>query len=415
MQNVHDKQPVVFQTRWTMNYLAGPMTRIQIPSLNKLSGTSGSSSEESASLHTTSTEKTGVSVPPTGVPENAPVGIASREPTRLPASGSSTRPPVPAGIAEFFLPMNLSFTKAVAGGGDSLPDAVMEGIIYRPGLVASAQIRFSDRRYGLDVRQTRSVLVTTPDKRAVIRWDDYVRSIPEEQAMDPAPDPQSSFVSLDTPLGDARQLNALEKDFSDWVYRTSRIMVRANTVLGVYATPEVSQADFMRACAEAARQARDAELQKATTTIDRQIAALKEKMKREERELQQDQTELGERKREEFVSGAETVFSLLGGKRSRRISEAMSKHRMTEQSKADVEESLDAIAEFKQQFAQLEETRLRILEEGQSRWGEAVNDIREIPILPKKTDIYVPLFGVAWIPYYQVGSGGRKYEIPAFQ
>ncbi len=38
MQNVHEKQPVVFQTRWTMNFLAGPLTRTQIPALNKLVG-----------------------------------------------------------------------------------------------------------------------------------------------------------------------------------------------------------------------------------------------------------------------------------------------------------------------------------------------------------------------------------------
>ena len=52
MQNVHEKQPVVFQTRWTMNFLAGPMTRTQIPALNKLVGASGQhfaySSQQSA-------------------------------------------------------------------------------------------------------------------------------------------------------------------------------------------------------------------------------------------------------------------------------------------------------------------------------------------------------------------------------
>ena len=44
MQNVHEKLPVVFQTRWTMNFLAGPMTRTQIPALNKLVGASGQQS-----------------------------------------------------------------------------------------------------------------------------------------------------------------------------------------------------------------------------------------------------------------------------------------------------------------------------------------------------------------------------------
>ena len=36
LHNIHAKQPALFQSRWAMNYLAGPMTRTQIPALNKL-------------------------------------------------------------------------------------------------------------------------------------------------------------------------------------------------------------------------------------------------------------------------------------------------------------------------------------------------------------------------------------------
>jgi hypothetical protein len=38
LRNVHDKQPSLFHTRWQMNYLAGPLTRAQIPALNNLVG-----------------------------------------------------------------------------------------------------------------------------------------------------------------------------------------------------------------------------------------------------------------------------------------------------------------------------------------------------------------------------------------
>ncbi len=38
LHNVHAKQPELFQTRWAMNFLAGPLTRNQIPALNKLVG-----------------------------------------------------------------------------------------------------------------------------------------------------------------------------------------------------------------------------------------------------------------------------------------------------------------------------------------------------------------------------------------
>jgi hypothetical protein len=36
LHNIHAKQPELLQTRWTMNFLAGPLTRNQIPTLVKL-------------------------------------------------------------------------------------------------------------------------------------------------------------------------------------------------------------------------------------------------------------------------------------------------------------------------------------------------------------------------------------------
>jgi len=408
---------VIFQTRWTMNFLAGPLTRTQIPALNKLVG-SGQLVAVSDQQTATSDRQPVVNGQQVVAPipfASPPPAVVNRQSSIVNQQSSVTRPPVPAGFPEFFLPMNLSFTKALSVSGRTIPvEALLAGVLYHPVILASAQVRFLDRRYSLDMQQVRSALVTVLDKRGVVRWDDFVRVVPDEKEMDPLPDLQGRFAALDGPISDARQMMALQKDFADWAYRTSKVTIRANRALGVFATPDVSQAEFMGACAEAARQARDADLAKATATIDRQIVALKEKLAREERELQQDQTELDERKREELVSGAETVFSLLGGRRSRRISAAMSKHRMTTQSKADVNESVDVIAEYKLQLAQLEQARQQALGEAGSKWGEVVNDVTELPILPKKTDVYVNLFGVAWMPYYQVKAAEQVVEIPAF-
>jgi len=447
MQNVHEKLPIVFQTRWTMNFLAGPMTRTQIPALNKLVGASSQKSVISGQQPSVSSQPAvpatvvagaaaqvqpqtpaqpdQVTVPeppaqPVSIP-NAPavpvvtLTVQPAMPGSAPATGSVTRPPIPTGFPEFFLPLNLSFTKALAASGKGMPEqAMLGGILYRAVILALAQVRFLDRRYSLDMQQVKSVLVNAPDKHTIIRWDDFVRAIPDEKAMDPAPDPQARFAAPDGPVADAHLLSALQKDFADWVYRKSKVTVRANTVLGVFATPEVSQADFMKACADGARDARDADLAKTTGTLDRQIAALQEKLARAERDLQQNQTELDDRKREELVSDAETVFSLLGGKRTRRISSTMSKHRMTEQTKAQVDDGAAAIAEFKQQLVQLQQVRQQALDEAGTKWGNAVNKVSEIPILPKKTDVYVSLFGVAWMPFYQVKAGDLLVEIPAF-
>jgi hypothetical protein len=118
---------------------------------------------------------------------------------------------------------------------------------------------------------------------------------------------------------------------------------------------------------------------------------------------------------EEMGTHAENVLGLFGGSRStRRLSSSLTKRRMTEQAKAEVEESLDAIDLYKKEIQALERERQAIIEEINSRWGDMVNDTSEVTVAPKKTDIFVELFGVAWMPYYLVESGGGAVELPAF-
>ena len=426
-----------FQTRWTMNFLAGPLTRAQIPALNKLVSASFQSSvisDQSLVLAPAQAPEpvavpegfepipTSIGQPPSAI-SHPPSAISHQPSAASIQQASLTRPAIPAGISEFFLPLNTSFTKAAAASaehslsGESLPpQAAAAGIVYHPAILASAQVRFLDRKYNLDMEQIKSALVTNPEKRGVVRWDDCAARPPAPDEMDPAPDPKARFAALDAPFSDARLMTALQKDFADWVYRASKVTVRANQALGVFATPDVSQAEFMKTCAEAARQARDAEIAKATAALDRQIKTLKDKIAREERELKMDETELSQRKGEELATHAENVLGVFGGRRAtRRLSSSLSKHRMTEQAKEDVQESIDALKQYDQELVTLEQQRQQALEAASGQWGDVVNDITEIPILPKKTDIYVNLFGVAWMPYYLVQSGAVTIELPAFE
>jgi hypothetical protein len=177
----------------------------------------------------------------------------------------------------------------------------------------------------------------------------------------------------------------------------------------------VSQAEFMKACAEAAREARDAGIVKKTAQLDRQLKTLEDKLAREERELREDEAELSHRKLEEAGTHFENITGLFGGRRkASRLSSSLTKRRMTEQAKADVEESLDSIDQFKRQIADVQKRREEVIAEINDRWGRVVNEITEVTIAPKKTDVFVKLFGVAWMPYYVIKSGADTFELPAF-
>lgn len=411
MQNVHEKAPILFQTRWAMNFLAGPITRTQIPALNALVGARA--------------EIPAPKRAPASGPDREPVAakMAFATPAASPVkaadavgAGSVTKPPLPAGVSEYFLPQTLSLPAAFQAAGQTMPaEALIEAVLYRPALLAAAQVRFLDRKYGVDSEVLRAVLVLSPAKRGALRWEDFPYRGPALEKIETTPPPAARFAMLSAPLDDVKTLTALQRDFVDWVYRTTTVKARANEALKVYAGPDVSQAEFMKACADTARQARDAEIEKQSAALERRIKALQEKLAREERELRQDEAEYNQRKIEELGTHAENVLGLFGGRRAtRKLSTSLAKRRLTEQAKADVEESIEAIAQYKQELAELEEQRQQLVEEINARWGEMVNQISEITLTPKKTDIFVQFFGVAWLPYYVVRSGEETFELPAF-
>jgi hypothetical protein len=409
VNNVHESKPQLFQTRWAMNYLAGPLTRTQLPALNELAG----------AIKSKIVAATTAAAPqrPAGPPvAQAPEAVAPHPSVkRTPSAFSATRPAVPAGLAEHFLPTDQTLSQAASAAGRALPaDAQNLGLIYRPALVAQARIRFLNRSFSLDYDLVRTALVSEPDRRGQIHWENFPADPLDPGKLASQPAPGARFSALDVPLSDAKSMGAIEKDFTDWVYRTSEASVWTNKELKLYAGPETNQAEFRQMCSEAAREGRDTEAKKAAETIDRKIDALNDKLARETRELEQDEAEHSQRKMEEFGTAADTVFNFLKGRKmGRRISSSMTKRRMTTQAKADVEESRKAIAAYKQEIAELEKEKAQVVEEVSQRWGEIANQVDILKVPPAKKDVLLDLFGVAWIPYYLVKAGSEELELPA--
>jgi hypothetical protein len=415
LHNVHAKHPILMQSRWAMNFLAGPMTRNRIPDLNKLANATAPlpTKPEPAPV-----SQAFVSSESFSSTESRMQNVERIQSPVLPPPAlqmSLTKPPVPAGIREYFLPQIYSLPEAFKSAGQILPaEAMIESVVYRPSLVASASVRILDRKLGVDSELTRAALVNSPDKRGSVRWEEYSFNSHMFDNVEPSPAPSARFGIIDTPLNDARLMNALQKDFADWVLRNSSVKARANQALKVFAGPDVSQAEFMRACADAAREARDAEIAKQTALLDRQLKTLEDKLAREGRELAEDQVDHEHRKWEERGSLAELGAGWVGLGRKKSLSSQFSKRRLTEKAKAEVEESIEAIAQYKKQIAELEKRREAEIAEINDRWGRMVNDITEVTVTPKKTDVFVNLFGVAWMPYYIVQTGAETIELPAF-
>ena len=137
MNNVHDDRPEIFETRWVLSYLRGPLTRTQIKTLMdpvKSGGLAGK--------------------PPTSHSVSSSPGSHSS------TTGAATHPPVLSPeISQYFVPIR----------GAQPKDSTL---VYVPRLLASAGVHFLDGRRKIDESRELTVLVPLTDDAKPVEWDE---------------------------------------------------------------------------------------------------------------------------------------------------------------------------------------------------------------------------------------------------
>jgi len=101
-------------------------------------------------------------------------------------------------------------------------EVMIDGVIYRPTLLASAEVHVLDRKHGVDSELTRTVLVKSPEKRGSVRWEDHPLNGEVLDRVETTPVPAARFSSIDAPLNDVKLMTALQKDFTDWSFEIRR-------------------------------------------------------------------------------------------------------------------------------------------------------------------------------------------------
>jgi hypothetical protein len=316
-------------------------------------------------------------------------------------------------VAEYFLPNNLTMMEAFRATGKPLPDEAKSlGLLYKPVLLAQVDIRFLQRKYNLDHEEKRLALVPEPDRRGVVRWEQFLTSPIQPLILDAQPAPESRYSVLDAPLSDGKMMRSLKSDFVDWAYRRSSVTVFANQTLKHFAGPPMTEGEFRKQVSEEAREGRDAEVKKLEGVYKKKFNALQRKLNKEKRELEEDRSEHAQRRMEELGTHIENIF---GGKASsRRFSTSLRKRRMTSQAKSDIKESKEVIEELEYEMDSLREEAEIAIGEVEEKWEEIASEIEEISVSPYKKDILIDTFGVAWMPYHNIDVGGLTIELPGF-
>jgi hypothetical protein len=395
LHNVHEDQPLIFHTRWAMSYLRGPLTRIQVEDLVG--------------------EKEAVPVqdmaPAATVKEASP----ARAPQML-AGLNAVPPQLPSSVKQAYLPATVSLQAALARmtGARSQPGVTGE-LLYRPALAGLAQVRYVHSKSRQTQAEQVAYLLPLEHAGQALDWAGSRVDL-EMDGLGRQPEPEALFAELPSDMAASTRYTALKKEFEDYLYYNLSITLWYNPHIELYSEAGEKEKSFLRRCRKAAEKAHKADAAKLQEKYEREVERLEDKLRREERELDEDKIEYDARKQEELLSGVESVISLFGGsRRSTRLSTASRKRRMTRQARADMEESEETIEELQEQIKTLKEEARQELDELAEAWGERIEELEEVEVRPRRTDVLTEYLGLAWLPHWQTTAGGQVLSLPAFE
>jgi ribosomal protein L40E len=256
LHNVHQPKPVVFQSRWALSFLRGPMTRDHVATLMKpvkerLSGKPTAIRVRPA-VAIPLCRKCHAELPPGTAPcpkcgeprALAPARVQDeafkqklqQQAQPVVVARPQPRPELPDDVPQFFLPPRRP-----------LPEGA--SVVYQPRLLALAEVSFVDRRRGLDHRRTYRLLADAPAPGQAINWLNAEAVEAEPLA---APLLGAGWAPVPESVNSAKRLKALEKSFAEFLYASARLRLFENKKLGLVSAPQEDIQTFLKRCQEAA-------------------------------------------------------------------------------------------------------------------------------------------------------------------
>jgi hypothetical protein len=236
-----------------------------------------------------------------------------------------------------------------------------------------------------------------------VDWGAAGDAVVDRGSLSTQPTEGAQFAELPRGALNAKTLAAFERDFAGHVYRDVTVSVMFHPQLKSAGVPDEKPHEFRARVESEVRVRRDAEIAQVKVKYQREIARVEKQLRKEERELEQDQADLAGRKREETVGVVESAFNFLTGRRqSYAVTYAARRRRLTQKAESEVQESADTIADLQDMLDQLQGALQDETAEINQRWAGIFDSAQEIALKARKSDITVDVFGLAWVPFWHV-------------
>ena len=385
MNNVHDDAPVVFETRWAMSYLRGPLTRDQIKIL--MDGRRGRL--------------------PSDAPAAAGSAPAAKPARTAPVSGSAApaapRPVLPPDVPQHFLPVR----GARAGA-----------LVYQPMLLGAAQVRFTDPRRGVEVAQDGVFLTAITDEAIGVDWEQARETPVALGDLETDPVAGAEFGELPGVAGRKKSFESWSRDFAGWLFRTRRLELHVSADLKLVSRPDESEGDFRVRIQHAGREGRDEALEALRKKYAPKVAVLQEKIRRAQQAVERESGQATQQGLQVAISLGATVLGALLGRKAvsattlGRATTAARGAGRTMKEAQDVSRARETVESLQQALADLE-TELKAETEAvaaKSDPGQA--PLETLALKPTKQNITVRLVTLAWAPHRRDSQGAL---VPAWE
>ena len=372
LHNVHDPKPVVFETRWTMSYLRGPMSREEIKRL----------AEQAAPAPTPNSRR------PTPKVERS---VANAEiPT--PNVQGAARPVLPPGIEQYFIPD---------------PGAGQAGVVapnYRPVALGAARVMFTDTKLGIDT--SRDVLLAAPitDGPVAVDWpqaerlDTPVSSLQRQPASSDA-----TFAPVPAAAQQPKSYAAWTKTLSQYLSQSERIEVLTHRDTKLTSAKHEDERAFIARVQDARRSLRDEGVDVVRKKFATKREALAERIRKAGAAVEREQQQASDSKTQTMLSfGAAALGAMFGkkilatGNIGRATTAARGVGRSMKEA-GDVKRASENVEALEQQLQELDDT---IREETQriAASHEAPVEVERLQLAPKRGQISVQFVGLGWQP-----------------
>jgi hypothetical protein len=382
MNNVRYDAPITLETRWTMSYLRGPLTRNQIKVLmDPVKAQMPRSAAPAA-------QSPAFTAPPSGQ-------AAAAAPARQ-AAAPSGRPVIPPDVSQYFVPARGS------QAGNTL--------LYRPAVLGVAQVHFMDAKSGIDTTDDTAAITDITDDPIPVNWDNARDAGFSISDLEKAPRDGAQFGNLPAVAGKARSYDNWSKEFVTWLYGSKKYELLKSPTYKQVSKPGESERDFRVRLGQNAREQRDDMVDKLKQKYQTKINALEEKVRISQQAVDREAQQQKQQQMQTVINVGATLLGAFMGKGLStgtvgRASTSMKSAGRIMKEKDDVDRAKDSVATHQQTLDELETEFKAEMDQLAARIDPASEELQKISIRPAKKDIVVKLVGLAWMPFWRSQDG----------